>query len=63
MNTVDGMEEYGPRYKSLHYFASIHNDAGANSVCDEFHGSPGSYYIDSRGYVLTLMFVDCRLCK
>lgn len=41
VNTVDGKELYGPKYKSLHFFASIHNDAGANSVCDEFHGGTG----------------------
>jgi hypothetical protein len=34
---------YGSRYKSLHYFASIHNDAGGNSVCDEFHGGSGEH--------------------
>jgi hypothetical protein len=41
VNTVDGMKLYGSKYKSLHYFASIHNDGGANSVCDEFHGGAG----------------------
>lgn len=41
VSTVDGQKIYGSRYKSLHYFASIHNDAGANSVCDEFHGGAG----------------------
>lgn len=28
VNTVDGQALYGPGYKSLHYFAAIHNDAG-----------------------------------
>jgi hypothetical protein len=41
VNTVEGKEIYGDDYKSLYYFASIHNDAGANSVCDEFHGNQG----------------------
>lgn len=41
VNTVDGVKLYGANYKSLHYFASIHNDGGANSVCDEFHGGAG----------------------
>jgi hypothetical protein len=41
VNTVDGIEAYGANYKSLYYFASIHNDAGANGVCDEFHGDQG----------------------
>jgi hypothetical protein len=42
VNTVDGQALYGKNYKSLHYFASIHNDAGANAVCDEFHGGAGN---------------------
>lgn len=41
VNTVEGMKLYGERYKSLHYFASLHNDGGGNSVCDEFHGGVG----------------------
>lgn len=41
VSTIEGQKMYGSRYKSLHYFASIHNDAGANSVCDEFHGGAG----------------------
>jgi hypothetical protein len=41
VNTLDGQAKYGDRYKSLHYLASVHNDAGANSVCDEFHGGAG----------------------
>jgi hypothetical protein len=41
VNTVDGVQMYGPDYKSLYYFASIHNDAGGNSACDEFHGDQG----------------------
>jgi hypothetical protein len=41
VNTKDGVELYGPDYKSLYYFASIHNDAGGNGVCDEFHGDQG----------------------
>jgi hypothetical protein len=41
VNTVDGKKVYGDRYKDVYYFATIHNDAGANSVCDEFHGDQG----------------------
>jgi hypothetical protein len=48
---VDGMKIYGSRYKSLHYFASIHNDGGANSVCDEFHGSAGNCHSLRTAYV------------
>lgn len=40
-NTIDGMTLYGEKYKSLYYFASLHNDGGANSECDEFHGGYG----------------------
>ena len=41
VSTVDGQKKYGMKYKSIYYFASIHNDAGGNSVCDEFHGGVG----------------------
>lgn len=41
VNTVDGKELFGDSYKSLFYFATLHNDGGANSVCDEFHGGLG----------------------
>jgi hypothetical protein len=41
VNTVDGQARYGDRYKSLYYLATIHNDAGSNPVCDEFHGDSG----------------------
>jgi hypothetical protein len=41
VSTLEGQKIYGERYKSLYYFASIHNDGGGNSVCDEFHGGVG----------------------
>jgi hypothetical protein len=41
VSTVDGQKIYGERYKSLWYFATVHNDAGANRKCDEFHASNG----------------------
>jgi hypothetical protein len=41
VNTVDGQTLYGDLYKDVYYFATIHNDAGGNSVCDEFHGDQG----------------------
>ena len=41
---MDGIELYGSRYKSLSYLALVHNDAGANSVCDEFHGDLGKLH-------------------
>jgi len=41
VSTVDGQKIYGERYKSLWYFATVHNDAGANRICDGFHASNG----------------------
>ena len=41
VSTTEGKILYGDRYKSVKYFATLHNDGGANSVCDEFHGSVG----------------------
>jgi hypothetical protein len=49
VSTVDGMELYGDRYKSLYYFAILHNDGGGNSRCDEFHGGPG--FLNNHMYV------------
>ena len=40
-NTSAGQALYGDRYKSINYFATIHNDGGGNNVCDEFHGGYG----------------------
>jgi hypothetical protein len=42
VNTVDGQHKYGAAYKSLYYFASLHNDGGGNFLCDEFHGGIGT---------------------
>jgi hypothetical protein len=41
VGTVEGQAKYGDKYKSLYYFAQIHQDAGANDICDEFHGNKG----------------------
>jgi hypothetical protein len=41
VNTVDGQALYGDRYRSLYFFASLHNDGGGNSICDAFHGGVG----------------------
>jgi hypothetical protein len=41
VSTTEGKKLYGDRYKSVHYFATLHNDAGGNAVCDEFHGGLG----------------------
>jgi hypothetical protein len=41
VNTLDGQKKYGPAYKSLYYFATIHNDAGSYAQCDNFHKNSG----------------------
>jgi hypothetical protein len=41
VSTTAGMTLYGDRYKSMNYFATLHNDGGGNAVCDEFHGGLG----------------------
>ena len=41
VSTSEGMVKYGDRYKSVNYFATLHNDGGGNPVCDEFHGGLG----------------------
>lgn len=40
-STTKGQALYGDRYKSVNYFATLHNDGGGNAVCDEFHGGVG----------------------
>jgi len=39
--TTEGIEKYGAAFKSVYYFAMVHNDGGANSICDEFHAGSG----------------------
>ena len=41
VTTKDGMTKFGKLYKSVAYLSTVHNDAGANSVCDEFHAGTG----------------------
>ena len=41
VSTTKGQTLYGERYKSVNYFATLHNDAGGNPFCDEFHGGLG----------------------
>lgn len=66
VNTKDGMELYGnKRYKSLYYFAQIHNDAGGNPACDEFHRNAG--FIHNHIYLglffeQSLQMVNPRTC-
>lgn len=65
VNTLDGQKIYGDKYKSLWYFAVIHQDAGASLVCDEFH--KGSGFINNHvllGSYLeqSLQLVNPRTC-
>ena len=41
VSTVEGKLKYGEEFRSVYYFAMIHNDAGANHICDEFHEGTG----------------------
>ena len=41
VSTTQGILLYGPKYKSINFFATLHNDGGGNPVCDEFHGGLG----------------------
>jgi len=47
VSTVEGIQKYGPTYKSLFYLATIHNDGGASPLCDEFHGVSGYGFINN----------------
>jgi len=59
VNTRDGVEIYGPRYKSLAYFAVLHNDGGGNGICDEFHA--GSGFINNHLYLGAYLEQSLRL--
>lgn len=41
VSTTKGKLLYGEKYKSVNYFATLHNDGGGNAACDEFHGGLG----------------------
>lgn len=63
-NTVDGQKKYGEQYRSLYYFATIHNDGSDNGVCDEFKGGPGflSNYVMLGAYLeQTMRLVNPRV--
>eukprot|EP01034_Spumella_vulgaris_P033780 gene33780-41670_t len=49
VDTLTGQKLYGEKYKSLYYFATIHNDGGANPICDEFHRNTG--FINNHVYL------------
>lgn len=41
VSTTKGKLLYGEQYKSVNFFATLHNDGGGNAACDEFHGGLG----------------------
>ena len=41
ISSKKGSSKYTDRFKSLAYFALIHNDGGGNFICDEFRGGTG----------------------
>ena len=59
VNTRDGIEKYGKKYKSLYYFAVLHNDGGGNGICDEFHA--GSGFINNHLYLGAYLEQSLRL--
>ena len=59
VNTRDGIEKYGEKYKSLYYFAVLHNDGGGNGICDEFHA--GSGFINNHLYLGAYLEQSLRL--
>jgi hypothetical protein len=59
VNTKDGKKKYGDAYKSLAYFAVLHNDGGGNGVCDEFHA--GSGFINNHLYLGAYLEQSLRL--
>lgn len=58
VSTLDGQKLYGDNYKSLFYFATIHNDASAppSNSCDEFHGKGVGY-----GFVSNHLYLGAYL--
>ena len=59
VNTKDGVKKWGEKYKSLNYFAVLHNDGGGNGVCDEFHA--GSGFINNHLYLGAYLEQSLRL--
>ena len=59
VSTVDGIAKYGENYKSVYYFAMIHNDAGANAICDEFHSGAG--FLNNHIYIGLYLEQSMRL--
>ena len=59
VNTTAGMLLYGERYKSIKYFAVLHNDGGSNSACDEFHGGLG--FLNNHLYLSAYMEQSLQL--
>jgi hypothetical protein len=59
VSTVAGKTLYGDRYKSLYYFAILHNDGGGNTRCDEFHG--GSGFLNNHMYLSAFLEQSLQL--
>ena len=59
VTTKDGKKAYGDAYKSLAYFAVLHNDGGGNGVCDEFHA--GSGFVNNHLYLGAYLEQSLRL--
>ena len=59
VSTADGIVMYGDRYKSVNYFATLHNDGGGNPVCDEFHGGLG--FLNNHMYLSAYMEQSLQL--
>ena len=61
VSTVEGVEKFGENYKSLFYFATIHNDGGASPHCDEFHGVGGYGFINNHVILGSFLEQSMRL--
>ena len=71
VSSKKGSSKYTDRFKSLSYFALIHNDGGGNFICDEFRGGTGSplhntlsfchSYLDTLSLILLLHTCCCQL--
>jgi hypothetical protein len=41
VSSKKGASRYSDKYKSVNYFALVHNDGGGNFICDDFHAGTG----------------------
>jgi len=61
VSTVDGVARFGPKYKSLFYLASVHNDAGGSPLCDEFHGNAGYGFVNNHVFLSSFLEQSLQL--